>query len=296
MPFLLLPCVFLAAAALLGLGWSASERAIHPAGGAYPWKAADYPELVAEDVLVDGTSGEKLAGRFYRGRTKATVILLHGYGGSQEEMLPVASTLHEAGYSVFTYDQRGCGKSGGEVTFGAREPDDLVAIVDYVSSRPDVDAERLGAFGFSMGGATLILAAAREPRIKALVADSAWSEARNWLRPSVKASFLHPRDHFSALSLKLAEMRSGIDLGNIRPVDVISQLSPRPVLLVHAGADDVVPAAEGERNFEAARRPKELVLVPGAAHGDTIAPGGASTRGRIAEFFDTAFDAERAAA
>ena len=244
MPFLLLPIVILAGAALLGLGWSASERAIHPAAGAYPWKAADYPELLAEDVRVESATGAKLAGRFFPGRMKATVILLHGYGGSQEEMLPVASTLHKAGYSVFTYDQRGCGRSDGEVTFGAREQDDLLAVVDHVSSRPDVDAERLGAFGFSMGGATLILAAAREPRIKALVADSAWSEARNWLRPSVKASFLHPRDHFSALSLKLAERRSGIDLGSIRPVDVISRLSPRPVLLVHAGADDVVPAAD----------------------------------------------------
>ena len=60
MPFLLLPIVILAGAALLGLGWSASERAIHPAAGAYPWKAADYPELLAEDVLVESATGAKL--------------------------------------------------------------------------------------------------------------------------------------------------------------------------------------------------------------------------------------------
>jgi fermentation-respiration switch protein FrsA (DUF1100 family) len=147
-----------------------------------------------------------------------------------------------------------------------------------------------------MGGATALLAAGGDPRIKAVVADSSWSEAKNWLRPSVKASFLHPRDRFSALSLKLAELRGGFDLDDLRPVDVMSKLSPRPVLLVHAGADQVVPAAEGERNFEAARKPKELVLVAGAAHGDTIEPGGTTTRKRIAEFFELAFDADRVAA
>ena len=296
MIFLPVVLFVLALGALVGLGWDSSGKAIHPGTGAYSWSREDYPELTAEDVTVESSTGAELAGRFFPGRTEATVILLHGYGGNQDEMLPVAGTLHEAGYSVFTYDQRGCGRSDGEVTFGAREQDDLVSVVDYLVTRADVNGERLGALGFSMGGATLILAAAREPRIKAVVADSSWSEAKNWLRPSVKASFLHPRDRFSALSLRLAELRTGFDLDVLRPVDVISQLSPRPVLLVHAGADEVVPAAEGERNFEAARKPKELVLVAGAAHGDTIAPGGASTRERIAEFFEMAFDAGRVAA
>jgi len=296
MIFLPVVLLVLALGAVVGLGWDASGKAIHPGAGAYAWSPGDYPELEAEEVSVESSSGASLAGRFYPGATDATVILLHGYGGSQDEMLPVASTLHEAGYSVFTYDQRGCGRSTGEVTFGAREQDDLGSVVDYLVTRADVDRERLGALGFSMGGATTLLTAARDRRIKAVVADSSWSEAKNWLRPSVKASFVHPRDRFSALSLKLAELRGGFDLDELRPVDVISELSPRPVLLVHAGADDVVPKAEAERNFEAARKPKELVLVAGAGHGDTIAPGGASTRDRIAEFFQMAFDAARVAA
>jgi pimeloyl-ACP methyl ester carboxylesterase len=286
----------LALGAVLGLGWDSSGKAIHPGVGSYAWSLEDYPELVPEEVTVESSTGAKLAGRFFPGRTEATVILLHGYGGNQDEMLPVASTLHDGGYSVFSFDQRGCGRSTGEVTFGAREQDDLESVVDYLVTREDVNEERLGALGFSMGGATALLAAARDPRIKAVVADSSWSEAKNWLRPSVKASFLHPRDRFSSLSLKLAELRGGFDLDDLRPVEVMAKLSPRPVLLVHAGADQVVPAAEGERNFEAARKPKELVLVAGAAHGDTIEPGGTTTRERIAEFFELAFDAGKVAA
>jgi len=296
MIFLPVVLIVLALGAILGLGWDSSGKAIHPGVGSYAWSLEDYPDLVPEEVTVESSTGAKLAGRFFPGRTEATVILLHGYGGNQDEMLPVASTLHDGGYSVFSFDQRGCGRSTGEVTFGASEQDDLRSVVDYLVTRADVNSERIGALGFSMGGATTLMAAADDQRIKAVVADSSWSEAKNWLRPSVKASFLHPRDRFSALSLKLAELRGGFDLDDLRPVDVISKLSPRPVLLVHAGADQVVPPAEGERNFEAARKPKELVLVAGAAHGDTIEPGGATTRDRVTEFFDMAFDAGKVAA
>jgi pimeloyl-ACP methyl ester carboxylesterase len=254
MIFLPVVLIVLALGAILGLGWDSSGKAIHPGVGSYAWSLEDYPELVPEEVTVESSTGAKLAGRFFPGRTEATVILLHGYGGNQDEMLPVASTLHDGGYSVFSFDQRGCGRSTGEVTFGASEQDDLRSVVDYLVTRADVNSERIGALGFSMGGATTLMAAADDQRVKAVVAD------------------------------------------DLRPVDVISKLSPRPVLLVHAGADQVVPPAEGERNFEAARKPKELVLVAGAAHGDTIEPGGATTRDRVTEFFDMAFDAGKVAA
>ena len=287
---LLLILILLVLGAVFGVGWEASGRAIHPGSGTYEWQRSDYPELEAVDVLVESSTGATLAGRLFGGRTKATIVLVHGYGGNQDEMLPVAARLHEGGYTVFTYDQRGCGRSTGEVTFGAREQDDLISVVDHLASRPDVDVERLGAFGFSMGGATALLAAARESRIKAVVADSAWSDVRHWLRPSVGAVFTHPRDRFNALSLKLAELRTGIALDDLRPVEVIARVSPRPILMIHGTADEVVVPTESERNYGAASEPKELVLVPDAGHGDTIAPGGASTDERVREFFDRALD------
>jgi len=290
-PFLLI----LAAAALLGLGWNASNRALHPGPTGYAWKLDDYPGLEPEQVTVESSTGATLAGRFFKGQTSRTIVLLHGYGGNQDEMLPVADELHEAGYGVFPFDQRGSGKSTGETTFGAREQDDLISVVDYLVSRPDVDRERLGALGFSMGGATTLLTAAREPRLKAVVADSAWSDVRRWLRPSVGDVFVHPRDRFTALSLKLAELRTGTDLDDLRPAQVIDRISPRPLLLVHGSGDEVIPAVEAERNFEAAKEPKKLVVVPGAGHGETIAPGEPSTRSDVLEFFDRALERAKTA-
>lgn len=288
--------VLVLATALFGLGWEASGHALQPGCGPSEWSRADYPELSAEEVAVQSSTGASLAGRFFAGRTLATIVLLHGYGGQQDELLPLADQLHEAGYTVFSYDQRGCGASTGDVTFGAREQDDLISVVDYLTARPDVDREQLGVFGFSMGGATAIMTAARDPRLEAVVADSAWADVRAWLRPSVKSSFVHPRDRFTALSLRLAELRTGIDLDDLRPAEVVERISPRPILLIHGRADEVVEASEAERNHGAAKEPKELVLVSGAGHGDTIRPDGASLRGHVRDFFDRAFTRKAMAA
>ena len=268
----------LAIAGLSALAWRASSRAIHPGPPQYAWTLADYPELKAEDVRVETSTGASLSGRFFAGRERATVVLTHGYGGSQDEMLPVADTLHRRGFTVFTYNLRP------EVTFGAKEQEDLLSVVEYLGRRSDVNAERIGALGFSMGGATTIMAAARHPRIKAVVADSAWQTAKSWLRPS-----WNPRDHFSRFSLKLAEWRTGIDLGELRPVDAIRSLSQRPVLLIQGADDDVVLPADAEA-LASANRNAEVWRVDGAAHGATVAPGGVTTSDRVADFFDQALD------
>jgi dipeptidyl aminopeptidase/acylaminoacyl peptidase len=263
--------VLVAAAGLTALAWRASSRAIHPGPPHYAWGLADYPDLKPAEVQV-----ESLAGRFFPGRERATIVLTHGYGGNQDEMLPVADALHRAGFTVFTYNLRP------EVTFGAKEQDDLISVVDYLSGRSDVDAERIGALGFSMGGATTIMAAARDPRIKAVVADSAWRTAKSWLRPS-----WNPRDHFSRLSLKLAEWRTGADLDKLRPVESMRKLAGRPVLLIHGSDDDIVLPGDSDA-LVAAAPGAELWRIPGAKHGDTLAPGGPTTGERLTGFFERA--------
>ena len=265
--------LLLVVAGLLALGWRASSRALHPGAPSYAWSLADYPELRAEEVRVETSTGATLAGRFFRGRERATVVLTHGWGGNQDEMLPVADALHRSGFTVFTYNLRG------EVTFGAKEQDDLISVVDYLGGRADVDGERIGALGFSMGGATTIMAAAREPRIKAVVADSAWRTAKSWLRPS-----WNPRDHFSRLSLKFSEWRAGIDLDKLRPIDAMQHLAGRPVLLIHGSDDDVVFPEDSDA-LAAAGPGVELWRIPGAKHGETLAPGRPTTSERVTEFF-----------
>jgi pimeloyl-ACP methyl ester carboxylesterase len=285
----------LVAAAVGGLAWRASGHAIHPATVAPAWSLADYPSLKPDEVKVRSSTGAVLAGRFFPGGNRATIVLSHGYGGNQDEMLPAANALHEGGFSVFTYDLRGCGQSTGEVTFGAKEQDDLRSVVDYLTARDDVDAEKIGALGFSMGAATTLMEAAGDDRIKAIVDDSGWSDVDHWLRPSWSAVFLHPGDRFSALSLKFAELRASIDLDELEPRDDVARLAGRPLLIIHGTADDSVPPGDSDENFAAAREPKELWTIEGAGHGATVAPGGATSSKRVVEFFQRALGVGAAA-
>ena len=284
-----LAVIVVAVTVTLALAWRASERAMHPGPATPARRLSDFPELEPEQVSVDSATGVRLAGRFFAGRSRATIVLTHGYGGNQDEMLPTAGALHRAGFSVFTYDLRGTGDSGGAVTFGVREQEDLRSAVDYLVSRSDVDDEKIGALGFSLGGATTLLAAAADPRIKVVAADSAWANVYHWLRPSI-AKLLHPKDPFSPLSLKLIEWRAAIDLDELRPVEDVGRLSPRPLMLIHGTADAVVPLRDSEHLLAAAGAPAELWRVDGASHGDTVAPGGATASERVAAFFQRSLD------
>ena len=277
----------LVAVALVGgISWVGSERAIHRPARTFAWQLADYPALRPEAVVVTGHNGITLAGTFFPGSSAATIILSHGYGTNQIEMLPWADFLVRAGYSVFTYDMRARGASGGDaITLGALEQHDLIAILDYLTGRPDVDPARIGALGLSLGGAVSIMAAARDGRIKAIVDDSGFSDVDSAIGTAYEQFIGLPAFPFAPLSVRIGELRTGQRLGQSRPVDVIGQLAPRPILIIHGGDDREVPPAHSERNHAAARDPKELWIVPNARHAQSRATATAEYERRVVAFF-----------
>ena len=94
----------------------------------------------AEAVAFRTPDGLMLRGWFGRASATAPVILLgHGYPGNREFMIPHATMLYQAGYSVLLFDWRSMGESeGGRVTFGLHETDDLRGAIDYLEARPDL--------------------------------------------------------------------------------------------------------------------------------------------------------------
>jgi fermentation-respiration switch protein FrsA (DUF1100 family) len=274
--------VFLIAVAL---AWRASNTLMNPPAGSYPWSLATYSALKASEqpLTIHSSTGVTLTGRFFRGTEGATVVLSHGYGADQDEMLPVANTLHAAGFNVVTYNERG--RSGAGITLGALESKDLRSVIDVVSHHADVNPSEIGEFGFSMGGATTILEAASDPRVKAVVDDAGWSQVQDWTRSSLSDAILHPTSMFSPLSLKLFEVRTGVDIGSIRPEDFIARISPRPILIIQGTADNDVPPRASVNNYAHAKAPRTLWMAPGEGHETTISPGGAATTSRLSAFF-----------
>ncbi len=284
--YMLIVVVLLAAIVIGGIGWYASGRAIHPAQNAYDWSLKDYPNLNPESVTFPTRDGIVLAGRFFPGSSKTTIILSHGYGDDQDQMIPWANFLNRAGFSVFTYDMRERGQSGGDaVTLGAKEQIDLVSAVDYLVTRPDVDKDRIGALGVSLGASVTILAAARDPRIAAIVDDSGFAAASNVISTSFE-KFLHfPAFPFAPVTVKFAEWRTGVSVGQVQPDKVIGTISPRPIFIIHGTADDIVPPENSERNYAAAKQPKQIWWVPGAGHvqARTLDPNDYDSR--VVQFF-----------
>jgi dipeptidyl aminopeptidase/acylaminoacyl peptidase len=279
-------CLILLACGLVGiLSWTASGHVLHPARVSYAALLRQYRRLVSHVVTIHSTTGAIISGRFFPGRTHATIILSHGYGATQEQLLPWASFLHQAGFNVLTYDMRGVGRSSGSITLGALERRDLISVVDYLVSRPDVDKEKIGALGFSLGGATTIMAAAQDIRIKAVVDDSGYADIRHWFKASIVEALRHATDPFSVLSLQMIQWRTGIDADTLRPAARIALISPRPVLIIQGTADETLPPSNSIENYRAARQPKDLWLVPGAGHGQTLQKEGAVYVRRVVAFF-----------
>jgi len=199
-----------------------------------------------------------------------TVILAHGWSNNAAQMLPVACALHQAGFGILLYDARGHGASGddGPITI-LKMAEDLIAAVDYVAGRPDVDMTRLGAVGHSLGGGSVILAASIEPRIRAVVSTSAFADpvALTWsfMRP------LHiPRWPFLWLVCHFIERWLGAAMSDLAPQNRIGQVTA-PLLLIHGESYQFIPPSNMETLYE--RAPREQTqrwLMPGRGHSDII--------------------------
>ena len=127
-----------------------------------------------EEVRIEASGDRALSAWYVPSRNGAAVLLGHGSGGSRERVLEEIRLLARHGYGVLAFDLFGNGESSGYSNgLGDNAQPAVDAALDYVAGRPDVDPERIAAFGSSLGGEVLLEAAAREPRIKAVVSDGA---------------------------------------------------------------------------------------------------------------------------
>ena len=271
-----------------GVGWIASDRALSPDSRETPWSLDDYPELSPTSVAFDSETGITLEGRFFPGEWDETVILLHGFSEQQDQVLPQADILNRVGFNVLTYDGRHPDRYGDEVfsTLGAAERFDLIAAVDYLESRPDVDPERIGVYGASLGGATAILGAGLDERLRAVAAEGAFSDGDSVIASSFERYIGLPAFPFGPVTKRVAEWRAGEHLDDARPVDAIARITDRPVLLIHGVDDDSVPPDHTERNLAAGGDNIDVWWVPGARHFDAHIVVRDEYADRIVTFFE----------
>ena len=98
------------------------------------------------------------------------LVVMHGWGGNAEMMLPLAGPLHRAGYALLLVDARCHGRSDDDSLPRCHvSPEDIEAALDWLAGQPDVDPARLGVIGHSVGAGAALLAASRRPTLRAVV-------------------------------------------------------------------------------------------------------------------------------
>lgn len=263
--------------------WPSSPK-ISPADDGIP---------VWEEITFTTPDGLQISGWFYPPAPEkdyAVIIILHGHAGHRGALMADAKILNSHGYGCLLIDMRNHGKSEGEFTsFGLYEWQDVQGAVNYLQERADVNPNKIGLMGHSMGGAAAIFSAANIPEIKAVIAESSFATVQDNIASGVRQLAQLPSFPFAPIIIWFGERETGIDLHNVRPIDQVSRISPRPILFIHGELDPTIPAENSFRLYEAAQEPKSLYIIAGAGHGLLPQDGGAEYEQIIISFFDNAF-------
>ena len=247
------------------------------------------------------------------GERRAGIVLCHGYTGVKDLYLPDnARVLVEAGYVVLAFDYKGWGESEGPRTRLApySRVADAQAALTFLGTQAIVDENRLGLYGTSYGGATVVWTGAVDRRVRCVVSVVGIGHGERWMR-----SVRRPDEWFDLLersavdrvrramdgdselvdrneillpdrqSAELAaaarrNVPSALDTLPLEYVDetlefhpewIVDKIAPRPVLFITTNDDRLVPPDESRALYEKAGEPKKLVVLAGYGHYEVYA-------------------------
>lgn len=211
---------------------------------------------LAERVFFPATDGQRVAAWFVPAGDGAstTALLCHGLGGNTAGFFRLIDALHDAKINVLAIDLRAHGESSGQLcTFGYRERDDVNGAVEWLKGERPEQAERIVGVGASLGAAALLSAAKDEPHLDGVAVLSTYATLPDEVQAISRRNFVPPFGWLVRnLGLPFASLHIGIDLRDIRPIDDVRQLWPRPVLIVHGTDDEIIPFEQGRQLYDAA--------------------------------------------
>ncbi len=251
-----------------------SARAVVPA-----------PKLGAahENVTFTTKDGLKLKGWYVPSKNGAAVVAAPGRAGSQKP----ARVLIRHGYGVLLFDRRGEGESDGDPNaFGWAADTDLNAAVAFLQHRADVDRNRIGGIGLSVGGETLLQTAAESDGFKAVVADGAG--ARSIREDLARTGAAKWAEIPTSLVVTAGTMLFSNHSVPPNLKSLVGRIAPRPVLFIYGEHDQPNVKELTPAYYAAAAAPKAIWEVAGAGHTGGIDARPAQYEQRVIAFFDRA--------
>ena len=275
----------------------------------------------AEQFTFASEAGERVPGLFMKSvraqDRRPVVILLHGTGSKKEEFLALMRTLADRGFATATIDARHHGEriapkngTGNEQYFAAMLDTyltgkgrpylydtvwDVMRLVDYLETRADVDAKRIGLMGVSRGGTEAYLAAAVDPRIAAVVPiigvqGYRWALENDQWRARV-GTFLSPVEgaaRHEGVAVDAAFVRRFYDrvvpgiYGDYDAGSMLALIAPRPLLVINGDSDPRTPL-QGVQEAVAAARSTYTKMGAEARLGLYLQPDAGHVVTRVAE-------------
>ena len=239
--------------------------------------------LPYEDATFRSKDGTELRGWWVPAapQAKGSVVMVHGLNRSRIEMVRRAPFAHEAGWNVLLFDLRHHGESGGRsTTFGAHEKEDVEAAAALARSR---SAGPVVLWGVSLGGASVVLAAADDPAIAGVICDSSYRSLDDTVRHHVHLArswrwwlSLVPPWPVADEVLFWMGRRGGFDPAAIDVRAAAARLAGRPALFVANSEDPRMPKDIAFDLKAAAGDGAEVLIVPGKSHGGAWRDGTAA--------------------
>lgn len=242
--------------------------------------------LPGQPVKVSFTVPERgmREGWFFPGaRGGPTAIVCHGYQSQRADVLTLVTALQEHQFNVFTFDFSGHGSSQGVTTLGYREAGELLAAIQALAKRDDVDPKRFGIWGTDMGGYAALSAAISDPRVALVVVDSAYDDPRDLVRLEVNRSGLEWLPLVRRLAM-FGFVQLNRDYRRQRPLtDGLGRLKGVPKLFIES-SDKPVLAASTRSLFTRAPDPRQE-LEEKASYTDMAADERRAYESAIVNFF-----------
>lgn len=247
---------------------------------------SDYQEVtIAVEGEIASSGRLELRSWWAPSKNGAAVLLIPGIGQARDGMLDQGAMLARHGYGVLLTEPRFCAGPDVVFTAGYAEVGDVSGALAFLYTQPKVDSNRIGVLGYSSGGATAILSAAKFEDIRAVVAEGNFYNLGHDIANAGGNNPLVARIYQHTI-LFFYRYYTGVDARLISPIEAIGQISPRPVLLIFG--EHEVSSGHAHGQLAAAGEPKSLWIVPGVGHGGYIQAWPEEYETRVIRFFDEA--------
>ena len=235
---------------------------------------------------------------------RPAILVLHGFGTNKDGSTPTKATkiLEDLGYIVLRFDMRGCGDSGGEHAHILCQDQvrDTQAAATYLESVKQVDAKRIGVLGHSFGAAVAVYAGGVDKRFAAVISVGGWGDGVAKFReqhksPAAWKKFIMKleqgrrhraktgkplmmprfdivpipvplRRHLVGNAILSFPTETASSMMDFRANDVVANIAPRALLLLHPAEDTVTPTSQAVGLFMRAKQPCDMHLVSGVDH------------------------------